>query len=400
MNAAVSRARHEMIVFSTLRSHHLQASRISAQGVLGLKAFLDYAEKGKQVLPAGQAAGYIPIVSHLHRSLASELKALGYETDLHVGTSGYRVDIGVLDPEHRGQYLMGILLDGPMYENAETARDRDILREQVLRQLGWNLLRVWSPDWWENRHSVVRRMVEAIEHVKDYKSQIQPVTRSASEELSQLEQITAPSGKYEGLAEANPVGINQSSKAAPGPLYKQCILDPVPFGVEQFYLPSYTDLILGQIKKVIQEEGPISRSLLTKRILQAWGIARLGAKLDQRFSDLFTRLGLQTTEMEGVIYFWPEEIQPHQYGMFRISAEESQRRAAEDIPPEEVAAAVKAVLDSQISLSPEELVKQVVKILGYARSGTALEKVVKFGIQRAIELGYVLVDENQRIVIK
>ncbi|MFG1735296.1 MULTISPECIES: DUF3320 domain-containing protein [Paenibacillus] len=36
--------------------------------------------------------------------------------------------------------------------------------------------------------------------------------------------------------------------------------------------PESTENILGQIRKVIQEEGPISRSLLTKRILQAWGI--------------------------------------------------------------------------------------------------------------------------------
>lgn len=82
----------------------------------------------------------------IQRSLARELKSRGYHADLYVGASGYCVDLGVLDTES-DHYVLGILIDGPMYQNAETARDRNILREEVLKQLGWNLVRVWSPDW-------------------------------------------------------------------------------------------------------------------------------------------------------------------------------------------------------------------------------------------------------------
>src|SRR5690606_25715007 len=37
---------------------------------------------------------------------------------------------------------------GATYHSAATARDRDKVREQVLTGLGWNILRVWSTDWW------------------------------------------------------------------------------------------------------------------------------------------------------------------------------------------------------------------------------------------------------------
>lgn len=401
LNVAVSRARYEMLVFSALRSDHLNASRISAQGVLGLKAFLEYAEKGKRVLPVGGASEQIPLVSSFHRSLAAELNVLGYETDLYVGASGYRVDIGILDPEHRGQYMLGILLDGPMYRNAESARDREVLREQVLRQLGWNLLRVWSPDWWENKKNVVRHIVEAIQRAKASKSEAPLETKTARDSLSKPEEQPASSVKLDPAVETDkPSESSKPVKSEELHVYHVCVLDPVSLGADLFNSPSYTDLILGQMKKVIQEEGPISRSLLVKRVLQAWGITRLGAKLEQRFAELLTALQPRKTEMEGTVFYWPEGVEPDRYGMFRVSAEESQRRVAEDLPPEEVAAAVKYVVTSQISLPQEELVKQVVKLLGYARSGSALDKAVKNGIQKAVELGYVAVDEQQRIVAK
>src|SRR5690606_18355470 len=99
LNVAVSRARYEMLIFSTLHAHHLNAGRISSEGVLGLRAFLEYAEKGKQILPAGEASKEVLVASYVHRRLASELKNRGYHVDLYVGASGYRVDLGILDME-------------------------------------------------------------------------------------------------------------------------------------------------------------------------------------------------------------------------------------------------------------------------------------------------------------
>jgi len=50
LNVAVSRARHEMHVFSTLRADHLDVSRTRAEGVSALRSFLEYAEKGVSAL--------------------------------------------------------------------------------------------------------------------------------------------------------------------------------------------------------------------------------------------------------------------------------------------------------------------------------------------------------------
>ena len=43
-----------------------------------------------------------------------------------------------------------------------TTRDREISQFSVLRRLGWNIYRVWTPDWWENDERELGRIVEAI----------------------------------------------------------------------------------------------------------------------------------------------------------------------------------------------------------------------------------------------
>ncbi|WP_158453649.1 DUF3320 domain-containing protein [Paenibacillus beijingensis] len=483
LNVAVSRARREMIVFSTLRSDQLSASRTSAQGVLGLKAFLDFAEKGKHVLPVGDSAAQADSVRYIQRTIADELKHFGYEAGLHIGTSGYRIDVAVLDPDDPGRYLLGILLDGPMYHQAKTARDRDILRPQVLQQLGWSLHRVWMPDWWENREAELRKIGLAVERIRIVRAQQEAAAASAlqsepagiTEEASMAAVSMADSAEASARSEEDPTAnarpekstivdipeadertvyapaadasatdtpdasarsadastvdaqassattASGSTSSAPTsdalaaqpipssgdhPLpsgampYAPCQPEAVSLGMDAFYAPEHTPLLLKQLKQVVNAEGPISRSLLAKRVLQAWGIGRMGAKIDRRMEELLSRLNVNRTETAGGAFFWPEGTGPDEYTGFRAAREDTHRRTAEDLPPEEVANAVKWVLAAQISLSQEDLAKQTLKALGYARSGPALDKAVRSGVELAIERGMAFVDGQERIVYK
>jgi REase_MTES_1575 len=70
--------------------------------------------------------------------------------DPQVGVAGYRIDLGVRHPDQPSVYLAGIECDGAAFHSAKSARDRDRLRESVLRGKGWTILRVWSTDWLAN----------------------------------------------------------------------------------------------------------------------------------------------------------------------------------------------------------------------------------------------------------
>lgn len=471
LNVAVSRAREEMHVFSALHERHLSAGRISAEGVIGLKAFLSYAEKGKQALPASEITGGRAGEADIHRRLATELKRLGYSADMHVGTSGFRIDVAIRDPAKPGAYALGIVLDGPVYRDAQTARDRDILRVQVLKQLGWRIHRLWTPDWWDSREAEIRKIVSAMERgeasdTEETEKSAEPAKETAgTEEAAKpakrtvgAEEAARPAKETAGAKEAakpgaetdvarsavetgidaaearnaakteltetapnaerashkdraaNAAQANGAGEPAPATdgradglpdgarWYRTCVLESVTLGTEAFYAPEYARLICDQLLRAIEEEGPISRGLLARRVLQAWGIARLGAKLDRRLADLLSRTRAQAVIRDGSEFFWPAGVDPEQYAVFRVASEESQRRAAEDLPPEEIAAAVRAVLASQISLPEDDLIKQTVRLLGYARSGPALEKAVQNGIALAIQRGFATADGAGRIV--
>jgi hypothetical protein len=148
LNVAVSRARYEMKVFSSLQPEQIVENGFVPRGVTDLKAFLKYARDGRETLQVESSGSASEDL--FAEMIADELRARGNEVHTHVGTSSFRVDVGVVDPDRPGNYLYGIILDGPGYASAESARDREIIRPQVLEGLGWTLERKWILDTYDD----------------------------------------------------------------------------------------------------------------------------------------------------------------------------------------------------------------------------------------------------------
>ena len=151
LNVAITRAKHEVLVFSGLRADQIDLTRTRARGVRDLKHFLDYADRGPKALAAAtSASGAAEADSEFEKMVADRIRAAGYDVHHQVGCSGYRIDLAVVDPAAPGRYLLGIECDGATYHRAATARDRDKLRQLILEGLGWKLHRIWSTDWWHD----------------------------------------------------------------------------------------------------------------------------------------------------------------------------------------------------------------------------------------------------------
>ncbi|MCA9017633.1 MAG: hypothetical protein KDA77_20080, partial [Planctomycetaceae bacterium] len=148
LNVAVTRARQELIVYVSFLPDQLKAERTMYQGVRDLKAFLEFAQKGKTVRAQSPTDSEHEFESPFEEAVASALMEKGWHVIPQVGVSVFRVDLGIVHPDKPGAFLAGIECDGAAYHRSATARDRDKIREQVLRNLGWEILRVWSPDWW------------------------------------------------------------------------------------------------------------------------------------------------------------------------------------------------------------------------------------------------------------
>ena len=171
LNVAITRARWEVMVFSSLTADKINLSRTRAAGVRDLKYFLDYAERGTAAL--SEVAAVDPDAgteSYFEEEVSKALRSVGHEVHHQIGCSGYRIDMAIVDPEKPGSYLLGIECDGANYHRSRTARDRDELRQSVLEGLGWKLHRIWSTDWWHSPKQELEKIEKAIERTKRERS--------------------------------------------------------------------------------------------------------------------------------------------------------------------------------------------------------------------------------------
>ena len=159
LNVLLTRARKRMHVFSSLKSEQLHVGINHNEGETGLtdlKAFLHFAESGS--LPEFGKITDRPPDSEFERSVARYIEELGFEAHYQIGVDGFRIDIGVMDPQCSGVFLAGIECDGEPYHSHPIARERDRWREEILTKRGWTIYRIWSLDWYRNRTSERERL--------------------------------------------------------------------------------------------------------------------------------------------------------------------------------------------------------------------------------------------------
>ena len=161
LNVAVSRARREMNVYSSLKASQINLKRTKARGVEGLKHFLEYAEQQVLINTSNnhkENSDYI-----ISEQIADALRAHGHIVNTSVGRSNFKVDVAIADAVNNDNYVMGILLDGEVYHNTQTTRDREIVQPTVLNLLGWKIMRVWSVDWINNPERVIARIEKVLQ---------------------------------------------------------------------------------------------------------------------------------------------------------------------------------------------------------------------------------------------
>lgn len=165
LNVAMTRARHEMLVYSALEPHQIQLSRTNAQAVMDLKHFLEYAERGPIALGAAVHGSIGDFESPFEMAIARALRDKGWVVHPQIGVSAFRIDLGVLHPDKPGVYLAGVECDGAMYHSSANARERDKIRQTVLENLGWTLCRVWSTDWWINKGKAFQKLNDQLQEI-------------------------------------------------------------------------------------------------------------------------------------------------------------------------------------------------------------------------------------------
>lgn len=160
LNVLITRARRRIELFTSMDPSDILAGPEKSRGVNAMKDYLEFAHTGH--LPdRGSWSGRQPD-SPFEIAVMRAVERNGLKVVPQVGVAGYFIDVGVLRPGRSDEFLLGIECDGATYHAAKSTRDRDRLREQIIRERGWNLHRIWSTDWFYNQRSEERRLEEVI----------------------------------------------------------------------------------------------------------------------------------------------------------------------------------------------------------------------------------------------
>ncbi len=371
LNVLVTRARKRCVVFSNFRAEDLSLDGIQARGARALKGYLGFAEK--RILEEAEAArddADFPFEESVHDCLEQE----GIEAHRQVGCAGFRLDIGVVDPEQPGRFFLGVQFDGTKYHGSRVARDRDRQRRQVLEGLGWRLHRVWSTDWYRNRDETLDRLLGAIEA-----SRIAPMPES-----------DAPPAE-EPPEEDSPVQDTQEEREEPVRDYSVCRdLGVTTTGELHDQSPVK---ISRAVTTVVNVEGPVHFNEILQRIRKAWDLKRAGRRIRALVSN-----AADLAEEDGCIlrkgeFLWPSGMESPPV-----------RRRGDEIPAsidlicdEEIEEAVKAVLRHQFATLPEDLVIQAGRVLGFASVRQRTEERIQAALADLLEGGTLVRQPNGMI---
>ena len=373
LNVAITRARYRNEIVSSIRASDISES-VTTEGLRHLRRYLDYAARGIPALALDTKAGG-DAESPFEESVISVIRSWGYELTPQVGTAGYRIDIGVHHPDQPGVYALGVECDGYQYHSSKVARDRDRLREKVLRGLGWNLHRIWGTAWYRDRNGEERKLRAAIEHaitapvhglLTDATEQGHGVRPAIQTEAATFDQAPA--------------------WATP---YVTAEVPRLPHWIDPSEPGSYTSMKEG-IRTVVMTEAPVHIAVLHQRLRNAWDIGHVGARIRENI-DAAIRVA-------GVIR--DGEFLTLTSALFAVvrTPTDACRREVKHVHDHELTLALTNLVRDAGGISHDELTTRVARLYGWTRRGPDISTRLHTLIARLVANGTLTGNEQNLTV--
>lgn len=376
LNVAISRSKCKMIVFSVITPDMIDLSRTRSDGVEGLKGFLEFAAKGKNAIAV--KAGSQSRNDSFAQVVSAEISKLGYESKCSVGCSDYKIDVAVVNPDKPESYILGINCGSESNYKNGTASDRTLSQPSVLKGLGWNVMNVYMLDWLDNKDKVLARIRSEIEKcVENYRNPKTEKEESKPKQTLVFEKEEEKSFE-ENFETYEPYKIKVRGKAE-----------------------SFTEENLAKITECINEileaESPVSKKMLVKKVLESWEISRNTASVKNVFDKALEKSEGITDVFGESEFIWHKAQNKDKYNLCRANSTDENRRAFDDIAPEEIAVGIKRIMERQAAMQREDLLRETAHLFGYTRLTETIETAVSLGIKTAKQRGWVEFSEDGKI---
>ena len=358
LNVVITRAKWHTILVTSFRSHELSGISPNNRGPIALRDFISYAERNCE-LPQPPSAPTADETNDFEDAVATALRDRGLTVDQQVGASKFRIDLAIRDRRDPSRYVLGVECDGATYHSTRTARDRDILRQQVLESMGWHIHRVWSTEWFHDRDRAVERVLTSLSLAES-----RPVEASV--------QGVPPS------QDPPPVPIYPSAVTAPendSPVSQRRYQPGIPY--RRLVGKADRDILIQRrfshdlaalVVRLVEVEGPIHEDCLAERVKDVCGVERAGSNVQSNIAEA-VHIAVRRKEVERrrqSNFLWRKDAQ---LTAFRTSAN-AFRRPIDWIHRDEIALAILYLVEDQFGVLRSETGRGVARLFGIER-GTA-----------------------------
>ncbi|MEV1091968.1 DUF3320 domain-containing protein [Streptomyces microflavus] len=392
LNVAVTRARRRMEVVASFHGSELADS--TNKSVQHLKRYLQYAEHGPHILETAAADPDAAPESPFEEEVLGVLRDWGYSVQPQVGVAGFRIDMAVRHPAAPGSYALGIECDGVMYHSSRAARDRDRLRDAVLRDLGWKLHRIWGTDWYRNRRDAMARLRAAVEEAcaRD-PFQVTPEETVSEEAPAEGSATTAtpvdmgPTVTFVAVDDGPPAWSRAYEEVVDFQLVHLRVTSAKRRGMRDADLqdPDAVGVVADVALSVIRAEGPMTEDLIFTRVRSAWGISRAGAVVRDS-----VRRALRRIASAGQIVRVGEayDIPGRELALARTPTPTVARKVGQ-VPSVERRVVVGRVVEESPGVHREELLREVARFFGWTRLGPDIRDALTSDVDELVAKGAV-----------
>ena len=352
LNVAITRARRELHVFSSITSDQIDLSRTRATGVRHLKTFLDYADRGPIALPAAEAGSLGSAENPFEAAVAEAFQSKGWDVRTQIGVSGFRIDLAVVNPDRAGAYLAGIECDGATYHSAATARDRDKIRQAVLEGLGWNILRIWSTDWFRDSKAVITRLCGQLDALMaEFREKQDRLSGPKDEEEPECAETSVSLSHERSNDFTVDKHVTLEAEEAAEPVQKVGI-DP-----DAFFESGYRLNLRALADEILHDQAPLTFEHLAREISKRHGWKRTGSRIKSHIRNVCQHIDFH--QENGRDFIWPS-------GGYKDSVpfQGLKGRRVQDVSRTELA----SLLDEILPLSPGDHISDFARQIGM-RSG-------------------------------
>ncbi len=373
LNVAITRAKRRVEVFTSLDHRKIRVAS-EESGTKHLKGYLAFAEQGPASLELEIRQGPSGTESPFEDSVVDTIRSWGFDAHTQVGSSGYRIDIGIRDPNDPDRYILGVECDGAQYHSGKTARDRDRLRQEVLENRGWTIHRIWGTDWYRFRSAAEQSLRAAIEHALPTTGRSLPTETTPPTEVPvvEYEPIDPSTTEWKTATWAEP--YQTAWPDVPGGKTNADISDN-----------SQRSRIDDMVFNIVETEGPVHIEIIATRVRTGWGLQRTTKKV----SDAVLR-SARRLERAGSIerldkdFFYKSD---DQLKLARHPELESEIRRVQHVASCEIGLVLLGVTEQAHSIDEDELTLVTAQYFGWARRGRGIIATLTHALQDLLEEG-------------